>query len=172
MLRFAIPRVVRRDLRRGGAGVRSGQGAALTTFGEMTSHAQIVAYLRKTLDVFFVFSTEIVENTLHVRAHACAVSDRSGPQDHAVPLELTICRHTLALARPLVIDDTHAHPLVKGSDALDGLGVAAYVGAPVFSGETQMSRTLCALHVHSRTWLDGEVRMMVDAASRTASLPF
>ncbi|ETX15702.1 hypothetical protein OCH239_14655 [Roseivivax halodurans JCM 10272] len=140
--------------------------------GSTTSHREIVAYLRSMLDVFFVFSTEIVGDRLYVRSKDCAIEDRTGIKDRAVPLELTICRHTLALARPLVIDDTHAHPLVKGSHALDALGVAAYLGVPVFSGGQQLPRTLCALHVRPRRWLDEEIRMMVDAGAHSASMPF
>ncbi|HEX2201909.1 MAG TPA: GAF domain-containing protein [Longimicrobium sp.] len=79
----------------------------------------------------------------------------------------TFCHYTLAGAtpeRPLVIDDTRAHPEYREVPTVRTLGVAAYVGVPlVVSG--QPIGSFCAIDTEPHPWTEAEVEVLREMAA-------
>ena len=79
----------------------------------------------------------------------------------------TFCHHCIAEGtpeRPLVIDDTAAHPVYGRVPTVRTLGVAAYVGVPlVVDGEAIGS--LCAIDLRPRAWTVAEVEVLRELAA-------
>src|SRR4051812_30687833 len=86
------------------------------------------------------------------------------------PLSYSICRHTIALGEPLVIEDAREHPLVCDSPAVAELGILAYAGFPLRSHDGHVLGALCALGGEPRAWTPDELEALEDLAVTVTSL--
>jgi serine phosphatase RsbU (regulator of sigma subunit) len=80
------------------------------------------------------------------------------------PLSYSICRHTIAIDAPLVIEDTREHPLVRDAPAVTELGVLAYAGFPLRSRDGHAVGALCALGAEPREWSEDQLQALEDLA--------
>jgi GAF domain-containing protein len=82
----------------------------------------------------------------------------------STPLSHSICQHTAAIDFPLVIDDTVYHPLLRGNLAFQDLGIAAYLGAPVYVHEGKAIGAICALEFRQRRWSSEDIEFIIRSA--------
>jgi hypothetical protein len=73
------------------------------------------------------------------------------------PLSHSFCQHTLQTREPLIVEDAHSHPLVRDNLAIRDLGVAAYAGVPLITGEGHVLGTLCVIDHHPRLWTSDQI---------------
>lgn len=77
------------------------------------------------------------------------------------PLELSFCRHTVALGTALVIADTRADERVNMMPSVTEHGILAYAGVPLILDESAIG-TLCVMDVRPRDWTDDQVGVLRD----------
>jgi diguanylate cyclase (GGDEF)-like protein len=80
------------------------------------------------------------------------------------PLSHSFCKHAIAQAGPLVIDDARQHPLVKHNPAIEELGVVAYAGVPLTLPGGESVGVLCAIDGAPRTWSEDDLQILGDLA--------
>ncbi|MCX2928783.1 GAF domain-containing protein [Mycobacterium sp. CVI_P3] len=93
----------------------------------------------------------------------CNASDEQMPRVR--PLEMSICKFTVASREPLVVDDTRAHPLLADHPAVRDGGVLAYAGIPLIDGAGHVAGTLCTWDTRPRQWSSGQVQILNDLAA-------
>jgi GAF domain-containing protein len=81
------------------------------------------------------------------------------------PLEYSICQHTVAGGRPLVIGDARRDLRLDGNLAVTELGVAAYAGMPLVTPDGQAVGTLCVVDFVPRDWTDDKLAILADLAA-------
>jgi GAF domain-containing protein len=91
----------------------------------------------------------------------CNASDEVMPR--VAPLEMSICKFTVASREPLVVDDTRAHPLLADHPAVRG-GILAYAGVPLIDANGHVAGTLCTWDTRPRHWSSGQVQILNDLA--------
>jgi len=77
------------------------------------------------------------------------------------PLELSFCRHTVALGTPLVIADTRADERVNLMPSVTEHGILAYAGVPLILDESAIG-TLCVMDVTPREWSEQQIGVLRD----------
>jgi signal transduction histidine kinase len=85
------------------------------------------------------------------------------------PLEMSFCKHTVVLGRPLIIGDTRGHPIVGDNPAIEGLGVLAYAGIPLLTTDGHAIGTLCVMDFRVREWSDDQVASLADLAASVST---
>lgn len=68
------------------------------------------------------------------------------------PLSHSFCQHTVTTGEPLVIEDARTHPIVQDNLAIRDLGVVAYAGIPLMTGEGHVLGSFCAIDHQPRQW--------------------
>src|SRR4028118_1165164 len=66
------------------------------------------------------------------------------------PLSRSFCQHVVSAADPLVIADAREHPLVRDNLAVADLGVVAYAGFPLVTGDGHVLGSFCAIDTKPR----------------------
>ena len=85
------------------------------------------------------------------------------------PLELSFCRHTVVLGRPLIVPDTRGHPVVGEVPAITQFGVLAYAGIPLLTADGFALGTLCVMDFRVRDWTDDQVASLADLAAAVST---
>lgn len=85
------------------------------------------------------------------------------------PLEMSFCKHTVVLGKPLIIPDTRGHPVVGDNPAVEGMGVRAYAGIPLLTPGGHAIGTLCVMDFVPRDWTDDQVSSLVDLAAAVST---
>lgn len=80
------------------------------------------------------------------------------------PLEMSICKFTVASREPLVVDDTRAHPLLFDHPVVREGTVLAYAGVPLIDSKGHVAGTLCTWDSRPRHWSSGQVQILNDLA--------
>ncbi|HET7458172.1 MAG TPA: GAF domain-containing sensor histidine kinase [Gemmatimonadaceae bacterium] len=81
------------------------------------------------------------------------------------PLSHSFCRHAVELRAPLVISDAREHPLVRDNLGIPDLGVIAYAGIPLTTGDGHTLGSFCVIDHEPRQWTDDEIATLGDLAS-------
>jgi signal transduction histidine kinase len=81
------------------------------------------------------------------------------------PLSHSFCQHAVELRAPLVIADAREHPLVRDSLGIPDLGVIAYAGIPLATGDGHTLGSFCVIDHAPRQWTDDEIATLADLAS-------
>lgn len=92
----------------------------------------------------------------------CNACDEDMPRVR--PIEMSICKFTVASREPLVVDDTRAHPLLADHPAVVDGGVLAYAGIPLIDSKGYVAGTLCTWDTRPRHWSSGQVQILNDLA--------
>jgi GAF domain-containing protein len=125
---------------------------------------ELAALVRSHLDVACTLVTRVTADRQYILAHAgLKIPDWLM---RSTTLDYSICQHSAGMNFPLVIDDTFSHPLMRGNLAVEELGVAAYLGAPVHSRDDDATGAVCALEFHRRQWMEDDVTFIIAAAQR------
>lgn len=77
-----------------------------------------------------------------------------------VPLSHSLCKHVVAMGRPLVVRDAWNHPLVRNSQALRESGVVAYIGEPLHDEAGTPVGSFCVFDDTARQWTATQCRIM------------
>lgn len=80
------------------------------------------------------------------------------------PLSHSFCRHVVLRARPLVVADARADPLLSSNLAVDELGVVAYAGVPLRGLGGEVLGSVCAIEHSPRVWDAADLGLLEDAA--------
>jgi GAF domain-containing protein len=89
-------------------------------------------------------------------------SDEAMPR--VVPLEMSICKFTVASREPLVVDDTRAHSLLSDHPVVQSGAVLAYAGIPLIDSKGYVAGTLCTWDTRPRHWSSGQIQILNDLA--------
>ncbi len=84
-----------------------------------------------------------------------------------LPLSHSICRHVVAAAAPLVVDDARVHPLLRDDGAVRDMGVVAYAGVPLTTADGHVLGSFCVVDVAPRAWTAGDVAVLRELAAST-----
>jgi GAF domain-containing protein len=109
----------------------------------------------------------LITKVTQSRQYVLAVGGFNLPEIYRVsmPLDLSICQHTVAMDFPLVINNTITHPLLRDNRAFAELNIVSYLGAPVHANESDVSTgTICAVDQKERHWSEDDVAIIVLAA--------
>ena len=85
--------------------------------------------------------------------------------ERQTPLSHSFCQHVVLLDRPLVVDDARDHELVRLNLAVRDLGVVAYCGVPLKTGDGQTLGSACAIDTKARRWTADDVRVLEQVAA-------
>jgi GAF domain len=84
--------------------------------------------------------------------------------ERSVPLTHSLCQHVVADGRPLFVEQTAAHPLLKGNGAVTEWGVTAYGGAPLTDRAGTAVGALSAIDIRPRRWQPRDIELLVELA--------
>lgn len=76
-----------------------------------------------------------------------------------IPISHSLCQHVVAMGRPLVINDTFGHVLVRDHPAIAAFGVAAYLGEPLHGPDGKPFGSMCVFDTRARDWAENHRRM-------------
>ncbi len=85
------------------------------------------------------------------------------------PLSHSFCQHVVATGAPLVVQDARHCRLVCENLAVPELGVVAYLGMPLVTGDGQVLGSLCAIDTVPRTWSPADAAALADLAALAMS---
>jgi len=85
------------------------------------------------------------------------------------PLSYSFCKHVATFAVPLLVEDARVHPLVRENPAVTELGVAAYLGVPLFDEAGHVYGALCAIDVQPRRWTNEDLEFLEILAAQVMS---
>jgi GAF domain-containing protein len=80
-------------------------------------------------------------------------------------LEYSICQHVVAAGRPLIVNDTALDARLEGSPAVIELGVAAYAGIPLTTGDGYSVGAFAVLDFVRRDWTDDRLAILAHLAA-------
>lgn len=81
------------------------------------------------------------------------------------PLSHSFCKHAVASGTALVLDDARNVPLVRDNLAIPELGVVAYAGVPLITGDGHAVGTLCVIDTSPRAWTDDDIEIVEELAA-------
>lgn len=85
------------------------------------------------------------------------------------PLSHSFCQHVVITEKPLIIEDARDHSLVRENLAIPDLGVIAYAGIPLRTGDGQILGTFCAIATEPHRWTAQEIALLTDFAGAAIS---
>ena len=132
-------------------------------------------------DLLVATSIEEIVNKLHLEMRTGILVSKVTQKQHYIlaldglelpdlyqdvmPINLSICQHTVAMDFPLVVNNTIIHPLLRDNRAFAELNIVSYLGAPIHDAQNGHSMgTICAVDQHQRLWEENEIAVMVKAA--------
>jgi PAS domain S-box-containing protein len=81
------------------------------------------------------------------------------PAGTTTVLSETICRHVVSSGAPLVVADTHAHPLARDERLIQEIGIGAYLGVPLTTAQGETIGVLCSVDRYAREWTPAQVEI-------------
>lgn len=84
------------------------------------------------------------------------------------PLTHSFCQHVVLTDRPLVVNDSSVHEVVKENLAIEALGVTAYLGVPLRLDNRPFG-SLCVIDSEVRAWASEDVACLEDLAHTVLS---
>jgi GAF domain-containing protein len=81
------------------------------------------------------------------------------------PLNYSFCKHVVASAAPLVVEDARRHPLFRNNPSIIDLGVVAYLGVPLSTRTGVTLGSFCVIDTRARNWTEVDRSTMVDLAA-------
>jgi len=82
------------------------------------------------------------------------------PAGRNASLPDSFCKYAVRSREPLVISDTHGHPLVSSSAMVTELGIRSYLGIPLVTPDGHALGSLCIADFIPRTWPEEDVRAL------------
>jgi PAS domain S-box-containing protein len=101
------------------------------------------------------------------------VAERGVPAAFAgarsLPASHSFCRHVVSTRLPVVVEDARLHPLLSDSPGVLELGIVAYAGVPLVSGQGVVLGTVCAMDRLPRRWTEAQLAGLADLAALAAA---
>ncbi|MVO99953.1 response regulator [Paenibacillus lutrae] len=110
------------------------------------------------VNTFFVASNDKVSNTIFkvFNRHEQLIEEGT-----VLPYEQTYCSLVIEEgAKPLVIEDTTAHPLTCGMGVTAALGSCSFIGVPIWHKNGQIFGTICAMDREPYTYTEREISLL------------
>src|SRR5581483_10416190 len=85
-----------------------------------------------------------------------------------LPLSDCFCAHTVALARPIVVNDARRDEVFHKLSMVRALGVMAYIGVPVLHASGRVLGTVCAFDRERREWREDDIEALRDVGELMA----
>jgi GAF domain-containing protein len=80
-------------------------------------------------------------------------------------LEYSICQYVVAAGRPLILNDTSRDARLAGHLAVTELGIVAYAGMPIMTGDGYVTGTFAAMDFTTRDWTDDMLAVLANLAN-------
>lgn len=90
-------------------------------------------------------------------------------ESRQTPLSHSFCRLVVQDREPLVVADSRQDDRVKDNLAIQDLGVAAYLGAPIVLGDGRVVGSLCAIEHVAREWSPDDLAILTELAALVAT---
>jgi hypothetical protein len=75
-------------------------------------------------------------------------------------LSHSFCQHVVVSRQPFVVSDAREHPAVRENLAIRDLGVIAYAGIPLTSGNDEVLGSFCAIDNEPRVWTKADLDVL------------
>ncbi len=82
------------------------------------------------------------------------------------PLSHSFCKHVVATAEPLIVEDARENALVMENLAISDMNVIAYLGIPLVLSDGVVLGSFCVIDSQPRQWTERQVSIMTDLAGR------
>lgn len=116
------------------------------------------------------FVTVLDDERQYIKSAAGTLGDSPVPPGGtSTTLDRSYCRHTIALGRPLLIEDARAHELVCNNPAVED-GAIAYAGVPLAGEGGEAIGALCVVSSEPRRWSGEDVENLLVLSRSAASL--
>lgn len=79
-----------------------------------------------------------------------------------IPLTHSFCPWVVAGREPVAVNDARDHPFLCGNPAIRDLGVVAYTGAPISTGQGETLGSICAVDSRPRDWSADDIATLTD----------
>lgn len=89
----------------------------------------------------------------------------SAAEERGTPLSHSICKHVVDTEQALIVDDTHANPMLRHNGAVIDLNVAAYAGFPLKTDTGHIIGSFCVLDTEQHHWSDDDLQTLEDLAA-------
>ena len=83
--------------------------------------------------------------------------DHPWSKTRQTPLSHSFCRIVAESNLPLEVTDARKDDRVKDNAAIDGLGVIAYLGTPIYAADGTPIGSFCAIDSKPRQWTDSDM---------------
>jgi signal transduction histidine kinase len=81
------------------------------------------------------------------------------------PLSHSFCQYVVRFKKPLIVTDARCDPLVQENLAIPELGIAAYLGVPLFEDDGTVLGSLSVADGKTRSWTEADVTLLQDFAA-------
>jgi signal transduction histidine kinase len=81
--------------------------------------------------------------------------------DRQTPLSHSFCRHVVDSGQPLIVTDARVHPALKDNPIIP-VGVVAYAGFPLVTGDGVVLGSFCAIDSAPREWSEDQLEILRD----------
>ena len=85
--------------------------------------------------------------------------------ERGTPLSHSFCQHVVTSGEALVVSNAHDVPLVSDNLAVMELGVIAYAGSPLRSGDGPVVGSMCAIDHRPRQWSEKDLARLAELAA-------
>ena len=82
----------------------------------------------------------------------------------------SLCRHAVAQAAPLILEDARNHDFFGSHPAIQEFGVRAYIGMPITLDDLYVIGTLCVVDSAPRTWSPEQIEALRSLADEAAEI--
>ncbi|OBB57754.1 hypothetical protein A5757_18070 [Mycobacterium sp. 852013-51886_SCH5428379] len=136
-----------------GTGLMTGeQGQALDRVAKLTAEALGTRYA----------AISLVDKDTQLLA-GCSVTDADFVRSR--PIQLSVCKFAVVAGRPLIVEDTTAHPLLAKHPVVTSGEVLAYAGVLLTDDDGNIVGTLCIWDDHPRPWTGPQIQLLEDFAA-------
>lgn len=89
--------------------------------------------------------------------------------ERETPLSHSFCQYVVAEKKPLIIDNSLRHDLLKDNKGISALNVIAYLGVPLFDPGGEAIGAICAIDSSPRHWKEEDIQTLSQLAEMTMS---
>lgn len=162
---LAVPHTVAeapREILRNPARLAALQASGILENTQGESYDIVTRLVAKLLDVPTALLSIVDKDRQVFKSHVGLPEPWSTARE--TPLSHSFCQWVVSGNECMAINDAEAHPLLRTNLAIRDLGVIAYAGAPVSSGDRSVLGSLCAIDAKPRSWTGDELASLSDLA--------
>jgi GAF domain-containing protein len=115
---------------------------------------QLTSLAARLLGAPMAFVTVISKDQQYIKS--AETGGNSNLTGTSQPLEASFCKFAVASKKPLIVQDSREHELVRENKAV-AAGVIAYAGVPLLTHQGEAIGALCVVDSKPRKWSDDEI---------------